>query len=58
MRSTMFRAIAAAHAVVLAKKRGHESAHVTVEIKKRRCAQQQGKAARPGDKPAARGSRP
>lgn len=58
MRSTMIKAIAAAHTVVRAKKRGHETAHVTVEIKKRRRAQHQGKEARPGDKTDARGARP
>ena len=54
----MIKAIGAAHAVIRAKKRRDAPAHVTVEIKKRRRAQRQGKEARTADKSEVRGARP
>lgn len=54
----MIKAIGAAHAVIRAKKRRDEPANVTVEVKRRRHMQQDGREARPDDKPDARGSRP
>lgn len=54
----MINAISAAHAVIRAKKRRDEPANVTVEVKKRRRVQQDGREARTDDKPDARGSLP
>jgi len=54
----MIKAISAAHAIIRAKERRDTPANVTVEVKKRRRVQQDGRKPRTDDKPDTRGSRP